>query len=128
MTLQEAIEHHKDVATIRCIMDDAEQRKCSEEHQQLAEWLTKLADYENATPITEEWLVANKFQPTNVPVTYKKSFGEIEIEATVMDYGIWQVSIFNTKTSFYQAISLSTKGQVKMFFGIYGMENSITIN
>lgn len=128
MTLQEAIEHCKDVATIRCIMNDAEQRKCGEEHQQLAGWLTKLADYEDATPITEEWLVANKFQPTNVPVTYKRSFGKIEIEATVADYGIWQISIFNFKTSFYQAINLSTKGQVKMFFGIYGMENSIMIN
>ena len=128
MTLQEAIEHCNDVATIRCIMDDAEQRKCSEEHQQLAGWLTKLADYENATPITEEWLVANKFKLTNEDVTYKRSLGKIEIEATVMDYGIWQVSIFNTKTSFYQAINLSTKGQVKMFFGIYGMENSIMIN
>lgn len=127
MTLQEAIEHCKDVATIRCVMDDAEQRKCSEEHQQLAEWLTKLADYENATPITEAWLIANKFQLTK-DVTYKRSLGKIEIEATVMDYGIWQVSILNSETSLYQAINLSTKGQVKMFFGIYGMENSIMIN
>ena len=121
MTLQEAIEHCKDVAAVKC-------DECGKEHQQLAGWLTKLADYENATPITEEWLVANKFQLTNEDVTYKRNLGKIEIEATVMDYGIWQVSIFNTKTSFYQAINLSTKGQVKMFFGIYGMENSITIN
>lgn len=121
MTLQEAIKHCQDVAAVKC-------DECGKEHQQLAGWLTKLADYENATPITEEWLAANKFQPTNVPVTYKRSFGKIEIEATVVDYGIWQISIFNFKTSFYQAINLSTKGQVKMLFGIYGMENLITIN
>jgi hypothetical protein len=128
MTLQEAIEHCNNVATIRCIMDDAEQRKCSEEHQQLAGWLTKLADYENVMPITEEWLIANKFHLLNKNVTYKKSYGKIEIEATFMGYGIWQVSIFNSETALYQAINLCTKGQVKMFFGIYGMENLITIN
>lgn len=121
MTLIEAIKHCQDVAAVKC-------DECGKEHQQLAQWLTKLADYENVMPITEEWLIANKFHLLNKNVTYKRSLGKIEIEATVMDYGIWQVSFFNTETSFYQAINLSTKGQVKMFFGIYGMENSITIN
>lgn len=121
MTLREAIKHCQDVAAVKC-------DECGKEHQQLAGWLTKLADYENTTPITEEWLVANKFQPVNKYVTYKKSCGKIEIEATFMGRGIWQISIFNVATSLYQAINLCTKGQVKMFFGIYGMENLIITN
>ena len=118
MTLKEAIKHCQDVAAVKC-------DECGKEHQKLADWLQKLASYEDVTPISAEWLVANKFQLLNKNVTYKKSYGKIEIEATFMGYGIWQVSIFNSETALYQAINLCTKGQVKMFLGIYGMENLI---
>ena len=37
MTLDEAIKHCEDVADYDCFTDD--QRKCSEEHRQLADWL-----------------------------------------------------------------------------------------
>lgn len=121
MTLIEAIKHCQDVAAVKC-------DECGKEHQQLAEWLTKLADYENVTPIDEKWLIANKFQPINECVTYKKSYGKINLEAIFQGYGIWRISVFNTETSIQQAIDVCTKGQVKMFFGIYGMENLIIIN
>lgn len=126
MTLQEAIEHCKDVATIRCIMDDAEQRKCSEEHQQLAQWLTKLADYENVTPISAEWLIENKFSVSRPRgINFLRKVEYVDLGAEILDNGIWQFYIYNRKTSFCQNISLCTRGQVKMFLGIYGMENLI---
>ena len=40
MTLEEAIKHCEDVADYDCFTD--EQRKCSEEHRQLADWLRLL--------------------------------------------------------------------------------------
>lgn len=40
MTLESAIKHCEDVADYDCFTD--EQRKCSEEHRQLAEWLRLL--------------------------------------------------------------------------------------
>jgi len=40
MTLTEAIKHCEDVADYDCFTD--EQRKCSEEHRQLADWLRLL--------------------------------------------------------------------------------------
>ena len=40
MTLDEAIRHAEEVAEYDCYNDD--QRKCSDEHRQLAEWLREL--------------------------------------------------------------------------------------
>ena len=42
MTLTEAIKHCEDVADYDCFTD--EQRKCSEEHRQLADWLRELKE------------------------------------------------------------------------------------
>lgn len=42
MTLEEAIKHCEDVADYDCFTD--EQRKCSEEHRQLADWLRELKE------------------------------------------------------------------------------------
>lgn len=42
MTLDEAIRHAEDVAEYDCYNDD--QRKCSDEHRQLAEWLKELKE------------------------------------------------------------------------------------
>ena len=42
MTLDEAIRHCEDVADYDCYND--KQRKCSEEHQQLADWLRELKE------------------------------------------------------------------------------------
>ena len=42
MTLTEAIKHCEDVADYDCFTD--EQRKCSEEHRQLADWLKELKE------------------------------------------------------------------------------------
>lgn len=40
MTLEESIKHCEDVADYDCFTD--EQRKCSDEHRQLADWLRLL--------------------------------------------------------------------------------------
>ena len=42
MTLTEAIKHCEDIADYDCFTD--EQRKCSEEHRQLADWLRELKE------------------------------------------------------------------------------------
>lgn len=42
MTLEESIKHCMDIADYDCFTD--EQRKCSEEHQQLADWLRELKE------------------------------------------------------------------------------------
>ena len=43
MTIEEAIEHAKEVGERACITD--EEKKCNEEHKQLAIWLTELMTY-----------------------------------------------------------------------------------
>lgn len=43
MNLEEAIEHAKEIGERACITD--EEKKCNEEHKQLAIWLTELKTY-----------------------------------------------------------------------------------
>ena len=52
MTLTEAIKHCEDVADYDCFTDD--QRKCSEEHRQLADWLRELKERREKAQLSEE--------------------------------------------------------------------------
>lgn len=119
MTLKEAIKHCQDVAAVKC-------DECGKEHQQLAGWLQKLESYEDVTPISAEWLVENKFSVSRPRgINFLRTVEYVDLGAEILDNGIWQFYIYNRKTSFCQKMSLCTRGQVKMFFGIYGMENLI---
>ena len=51
MTLEEAIQHCKDMARL----NEAECFECAEEHRQLAEWLTELKAYREKEPKQGEW-------------------------------------------------------------------------
>lgn len=119
MTLKEAIKHCQDVAAVKC-------DECGKEHQQLAGWLQKLESYEDVTPISAEWLIENKFSVSRpIGSNFLRTVEYVDLYAEILGNGIWQFSIYNRKTSFCQNVSLCTRGQVKMFFGIYGMENLI---
>lgn len=67
MTLTEAIKHCEDVADYDCFTDN--QRKCSEEHRQLADWLR---DYKRLLEESErkkgKWI--GKEQYANSPEYY----------------------------------------------------------
>ena len=52
MTLKEAIKHCEDVADYDCFTD--EQRKCSEEHRQLADWLRELKERREKAQLSGE--------------------------------------------------------------------------
>jgi len=52
MTLTEAIKHCEDVADYDCFTDD--QRKCSDEHRQLADWLRKLKERREKAQLSGE--------------------------------------------------------------------------
>ena len=51
MTLDEAIRHAEEVAEYDCYND--EQKKCAEEHRQLAEWLKELKRLKEAATDTD---------------------------------------------------------------------------
>lgn len=119
MTLKEAIKHCQDVAAVKC-------DECGKEHQQLAGWLQKLSSYEDVTPISAEWLVENKFSVSRPRgVNFLRTVGGVDLGAEILDNAIWKFHIYNRKTSYYHNIFVCTRGQVKMFLGIYGMENLI---
>ena len=52
MTLEESIKHCEDVADYDCFTDD--QRKCSEEHRQLADWLRELKERREKAQLSVE--------------------------------------------------------------------------
>ena len=52
MTLESAIKHCEDVADYDCFTDD--QRKCSEEHRQLADWLRELKERREKAQLSGE--------------------------------------------------------------------------
>lgn len=52
MTLEEAIAHAEDMGTTNCFCD--KERKCAEEHIQLAEWLRELRTLRIRTELSEE--------------------------------------------------------------------------
>jgi hypothetical protein len=52
MTLTEAIKHCEDVADYDCFTDD--QRKCSDEHRQLADWLRELKERREKAQLSGE--------------------------------------------------------------------------
>ena len=64
MTLTEAIKHCEDVADYDCFTDD--QRKCSEEHRQLADWLRELKERR------EKDMEVIKQLPSAQPVTHEE--------------------------------------------------------
>jgi len=113
MTLQQAIEKCHDVATIQHTFNKEEQQKCSEEHEQLAAWLTKLQGFEDATPITETWLNANFQLTCGLWVVYSPSNdGDVTIFHRHRTYTI----SFN----YVNAAEITTIGQLRMFLTIVG--------
>jgi len=52
LTLESAIKHCEDVADYDCFTDD--QRKCSEEHRQLADWLRELKERREKAQLSGE--------------------------------------------------------------------------
>ena len=95
MTLEEAIKHCEDVADYDCFTDD--QRKCSEEHRQLADWLKELKERrekaqlsgedatfdcisrQDAIEAMEQWLYDSKDNRTVREVVYELPSAEPEI-------------------------------------------------
>lgn len=59
MTLEEIIKHCENVADYDCFNDD--QRKCSEEHRRIAEWLKEIKETE-----TGEWIVLDECRNAGV--------------------------------------------------------------
>lgn len=113
MTLQQAIEHCHDVANIQHTCNKEEQRKCSEEHEQLAAWLTKLQGFEDATPITETWLNANFQLISGQWVVYSPSNdGDVTIFHRYRTYTI----SFN----YANAAEIGTIGQLRLFLTLCG--------
>lgn len=135
MTLDEAIAHAKDVAKIQSHTCISEQRKCSAEHEQLAEWLQKLADYEDKTPITDDFFIRNGFKIQKVQNGIDKEpqpeyiycNDAIEISAELRDEerGIWRVWINFLDECCPTDLDICTVGQLRMFLAIEGIENLV---
>lgn len=135
MTLTEAIQHCKDVANIQSHTCISEQRKCSAEHQQLAMWLQKLADYEDETYISEDWLTKNGFELKKVQNGIDKEpqpeyiycNDAIEIAAELRDEerGIWRVWINFFDECCPTDLDICTVGQLRMFLAICGLDNLV---
>ena len=129
MTIDEAIQHCHDVANIQHTFNKEEQRKCSEEHEQLAAWLTKLQGYEDDTPLTEEFFERNGFSKDFREETEIEPSGEIwcyrtpEYHITAEDFGNfdndWLVQA-NGGT-----VYIDTIGQLRMFLSLCGFDNIV---
>lgn len=117
MTLTEAIQHCKDVANIQHTFCKEEQRKCSAEHQQLAEWLQKLADYEDETPITEDFLNRNF---TYSALSNSWDYSQISISKAKEIDDLYYVNML-----FGAAVEIKTIGQLRMFLTILGLSDFV---
>lgn len=121
MTLDEAIQHCKDFANIQHTFNKEEQRKCREEHGQLAEWLTKLQGYEDETPITDEWLNEKFWFDTECEYwDFDTDVNPVEIREIRKNhfYSIF-VPHFNYK------INVRTRGQLRCFLAACGFGDSV---
>ena len=131
MNLIEAITHCNEVANEQC-------NECGKEHQQLAGWLTKLAEFEDKTIITSEWLCDNgfKFNPAN---NYEVEHYSLNIKGVFISaiylqsatylqfYGPnwWEISITLPKDIDTQTLQINSVGQLKMFLSIYKLDNIV---
>lgn len=112
MTLQQAIEHCRDVANIQHTCNKEEQRKCSEEHEQLAAWLTKLQGFEDKTPITQTWLNANFQLSWGKWIVYPSNDGDVSI--------FHRGRMYYISFNYENAAAITTIGQLRMFLTIFG--------
>ena len=117
MTLEQAIAHAKEVAASKC-------DECGKEHAKLAEWLQKLADYEDETPITKKYLLNNGFyengerlcKANGKPFYYgiKAHYVENEVHKS------YHFSFSRRYYPMYEA-TFKTVGQFKMFLTLCGL-------
>lgn len=119
MTLNEAIAHAKEIAATKC-------DECGKEHAKLAEWLQKLADYEDKTYIEAEWLEKNGFERQNYDTFLYCNDAE-EISARIVDteVGIWEVLITFLDHGDIEELNICTLGQFRMFLAICGLDNLV---
>lgn len=131
MTLEQAILHAKEVAASKC-------DECGKEHAQLAMWLQKLADYEDETYITAEWLVKNGFELHEVYCKPDHEFANLcrdrdyylynddceEITAELRDEeaGIWTIQITFLDHGDTQQLDICTLGQLRLFLAAVGCD------
>lgn len=125
MTLQEAIVYCNEVASEQC-------NECGKEHKQLAKWLKKLAEFEDKTIITSEWLCNNgfKFNPAN---NYEVEHYSLNIEGVFIsaiylsfyEPNWWEISITLPKDIDTQILQINSVGQLKMFLSIYKLDNIV---
>lgn len=110
MTLNEAIIHAKEVADSKC-------DECGKEHEQLATWLQKLADYEDETLITEKWLQANGFSESGW-----MKIGDNIIRCYETGHARWFTSVCNDDRNFHEEFGrVKTLGQLRMFLTLCGL-------
>lgn len=125
MNLKEAITHCNEVANEQC-------NECGKEHKQLVKWLKKLAEFEDETIITSEWLCNNgfKFNPAN---NYEVENYSLNIEGgfisaiylSLDEPNWWEISITLPKGIDTQTLQINSVGQLKMFLSIYKLDNIV---
>lgn len=125
MNLKEAITHCNEVA-------NEQYNECGKEHKQLAKWLEKLAEFEDETIITSEWLCDNgfKFNPAN---NYEVEHYSLNIEGgfisaiylSLDEPNWWEISITLPKDIDTQILQINSVGQLKMFLSIYKLDNIV---
>ena len=116
MTLNEAINHAKEVAASKC-------DECGKEHQQLAEWLQKLADYEDETPITKKWLYHNFPLCSNYChfyYDYEDDYS-IKINETIGEIRFVEVENKIDGKDYHHECVIKTIGQLRMFLTLCGL-------
>lgn len=117
MTLEQAIEHTKNVAASKC-------DECGKEHQQLAEWLTELQSYKDKTHINGEFLIRNGFTKRANDYLYQN--GDVEITAKLLfaENNCWYVYIgFTDHSEECESLLIYTVGQLRLFLAIEGLNN-----
>ena len=121
MTLDEAIQHCKDVAASKC-------DECGKEHTQLAEWLQELKDYKDETQITKKWLLDNGFYENGerfYKTDGKPFYYGIEARYIVNDvHKSYHFSFSRRHYPMYEA-TFKTVGQFKMFMTLCGLEDFV---
>lgn len=117
MTLDTAIRHHQGMAEAKLVS--------SHEHKKVAEWLQKLAAYEDKTYITADWLVKNEFEKREYDYLYCDDVVEISAQCTDTEAGTWHVYVNWLDSYNPQSLDIYTLGEFRMFLGICGLNEIV---
>ncbi|MBQ3690875.1 MAG: hypothetical protein II937_13590 [Bacteroidales bacterium] len=116
MTINEAINHAKEVAASKC-------DECSKEHEQLAEWLTELQGYKDKTPITKKWLYKNFPNCSNYRHFYYdyEDDSSVKIDETIGEIRFVEVDNKIDGINYHHECVIKTVGQLRMFLTLCGL-------